>query len=295
MKYVGYSNKLNYLSKSLLMCFALFQAFPCISAEKPTLSSFAKIIKYCQFGEEGVIQKIFEIIGTKSKICIEVGASEGFFLSNTALLWTTQGWKGILIEGSQHGFNQLVANVKPYNCVPVCAYIGNEPSNSLETLLKSHLTGDEIDLFSLDIDGNDYYIFESLNKFRPRVIICEFNPTLPFHIDMYGAYNNYIGCSVRALIRIAESKRYKLIAIVGANAFFVVEEEYNKFSDFETSFEKLRVDDSLMYIVTAFDGQYFIIRGKNESKGDFGITLPYQGKVYGSYEKLPYLLIRSSL
>ena len=46
-----------------------------------------------------------------------------------------------------------------------------------------------IDLLSIDIDGNDYHIFESLKKLRPRLIICEYNPTIPVWYDVYGPYN----------------------------------------------------------------------------------------------------------
>ena len=55
---------------------------------------------YSQFGEDGIIEKIFQIIGVNSKVCIEFGAWDGFYLSNTANLWTN-GWKGILIEAEQ--------------------------------------------------------------------------------------------------------------------------------------------------------------------------------------------------
>lgn len=85
--------------------------------------------------------------------------------------------------------------------------------------MKNNNISKEIDLLSIDIDGDDYYIFESLETIRPRVIICEFNPTIPAHIDIYPKMGNYFGCSVAALNRIANTKGFKLVSILGVNCF----------------------------------------------------------------------------
>ena len=132
---------------------------------------------YSQFGEDGVIRKIFEIIGIKSKVCVEFGAWDGFHLSNTANLWT-KSWKGVLIEGNKKRFRCLVENVKAYDCICIQSFVDSKGESSLESLLVMHGITTTIDLLSIDIDGNDYYIFESLREIRPRVIICEYNPTI---------------------------------------------------------------------------------------------------------------------
>jgi hypothetical protein len=69
-------------------------------------------------------------------------------------------------------------------------------------MLKQSNIRNTIDLLSIDVDGDDYYIFQSLKYLRPRVIICEFHPTMPAHIDLYPKYHNYTGCSVAALVYI---------------------------------------------------------------------------------------------
>lgn len=92
------------------------------TTRKPRLLDFRKTI-HSQFGEDGIIEKIFEIIGTTSKVCVEFGAWDGFFLSNTAALWT-KDWKGVLIEAEQNKFLALLDNVRNYSCVPILAKVG---------------------------------------------------------------------------------------------------------------------------------------------------------------------------
>src|SRR5581483_10712642 len=81
-------------------------------SEKPKLSDF-KLNVFSQWGEDGIIQKIFNIIGVKSKICVEFGAADGFYFSNTANLWSKDpSWKAVLIECDPKFFSQLVTKVK---------------------------------------------------------------------------------------------------------------------------------------------------------------------------------------
>lgn len=176
----------------------------------------------------------------------------------------------------------MMQNITGYQCTGIQAKVGIG-SESLESILKKHGFKEEIDLLSIDIDGEDYYVFESLTSIRPRLIICEFNPTIPAHIDCYQRYGTHgFGCSVAALNRVAESKGYKLVSILGVNCFFVRAEDFPKFSAYETDLQQLRIDKSLRYIITSYGGEYRVI----EEKGDF-----YSGKInYGIGKKYPDLL-----
>jgi len=191
---------------------------------KPTLPSLATFAynNYSQFGEDGIIEKIFETIGTKSKLCIEFGAWDGFFASNTANLWTKHGWQAILIESDQKKAKQLHENLQRYPaCTAICAHVGNKSPNLLEEILTTHnMLPATIDLLSIDIDDNDYYVFETLNSIHPRIIICEYNPTLPPELDIHFPPDSYWGCSAGSLIRLAHAKGYELIAMTDTNCFF---------------------------------------------------------------------------
>jgi hypothetical protein len=235
--------------------------------------------KYSQNGEDGVIETIFGAIGTVSKICIEFGAWDGFHFSNTANLWT-QGWKGVLIEGDRHRFQELRANTRSYDCVCMNAYVTRDGGARLEALLEQSDIGYAVDLLSIDIDGDDYYILQSLERLRPRVIICEYNPTIPAEIDLYAEYGSDFGSSVTALTRVAGDKGYELVALTDTNCVFVVRDEAAKLSNFETRQEHIRRNSQLVYLLTSYKGDYAISRPL-----PYGFNFPYRGLLYGPHQR----------
>lgn len=238
---------------------------------------------FSQFGEDGIIQKILEIIGSSYRTCVEFGAYDGFFHSNTANLWTN-GWRGILIEADKKRFASLVENTKKYDCYVVNAFVGYEGSNTLENILKKHKLPDKIDFLSIDIDGDDYYIFESLNELKPRVICCEYNPTIPAHIELIAGKGNYFGCSPRSLSRLAETKGYRLVSMTETNCFFVTDDDFEKFSDFNTSIESLAISKHLTYLISTYDGDYILSR-----KPTYGFRHPANGDFIGEYFGVPQM------
>lgn len=213
---------------------------------------------YSQNGEDGIIEKIFELIGTKSKICIEFGAWDGFHFSNTANLWTN-GWKGILIEGNAEKAEVLKKNTAPYNCMAICRYVGVKKGETLEDIMRENNLRMEADLLSIDIDGDDYHVFATLNNLHPRVIICEYNPTIPHWIDIYAEPGSYFGASVSALARIGKERGYRLIAITETNCIFVCENEFAPMKNFNTNLNDIAVNYSLNFIITSYSGEYFIL------------------------------------
>lgn len=231
------------------------------ATEKPKLRDYKYSI-YSQWGEDGIIQKIFEIIGTRSKVCIEFGAWDGIKYANTAALWKNKNWKAILIEADTSKFSELLNNVRSYNCIAINRYVGIGPDNSLEAILQQNNIHDQIDLLSIDIDGDDYHIFESLRALHPRVIICEYNPTIPAELDIYQQYGDYFGCSVGALVRVAATKGYTLVAITETNVFFVENSLINLFYNYELTLSKIAVNDYVKYIIFSYAGMPVIIGKK---------------------------------
>jgi hypothetical protein len=114
----------------------------------------------------------------------------------------------------------------------------------------------------------------------PRVIICEYNPTMPAHIDVYSELNQNSGCSVAALNRIARSKGYELVALTELNAFFVLQEDFGKFSMFETSLEHIRIDKYLSYLISSYSGEYKCI---SLSGLPFGANSPLKQNLNGNF------------
>ena len=185
-----------------------------------------------QFGEDGIIAKIFNIIGETNKFCIEFGAWDGRLYSNTWTLINNGRWRGILIEGDSRRFQDLIASYEgKQNVVLVNKYVGLSGEFCLMLSLKAAACPNDLDFLSIDIDGMDYYIWESLEHFNPRLVVIEFNPTIPndvFFIQPRDQSFNQ-GASLLALIELAGQKGYELVVTTDANAFFVRSDLFHLF------------------------------------------------------------------
>jgi hypothetical protein len=244
------------------------------SLKRSSLSAFAHNV-YSQHGEDGIVAKIFETIGTRTRLCVEFGAWDGFHLSNTANLWTN-GWSGILIEANAERFKTLQKNVEGHGCKAIRAVVGISGENSLEAILKREGVSDAVDLLSIDIDGDDYHVFQSLTM-RPRVIIVEHNPTIPAHLELVQEPGGHFGCSSLALVRLAEKKGYRIVALTGTNCIFVTDEEFGLFKQFETSFEELSTWQGI-YVMTGYAGDYVL-----STEPYYGLTRPSKQKLLGEH------------
>jgi hypothetical protein len=184
---------------------------------------------YSQYDEDGIIQEIFRRIGTTNKLFVEFGVESG--VENNSLKLLLEGWRGLWIEGSNNyaesiksRFSDLIDSQRlSLNCSFVTAENINE-------LIGSFAAGD-IDLLSIDIDGNDYHIFEALTVVQPRVVVIEYNAKFPPPISITQVYKkdfvwsgtDYMGSSLEALARLARRRGYSLVGcnFPGINAFFV--------------------------------------------------------------------------
>ncbi|MBF0423823.1 MAG: FkbM family methyltransferase [Magnetococcales bacterium] len=187
---------------------------------------------YSQNDEDGIIAEIFRRIGTTNRMFLEFGVSNG--LENNTLLLTYHGWQGVWLDGGEENiafindkFQPLLAN----NTLRVRQqWITAETIN---TIIQSLDLPKDLDLLSIDIDGNDYYVFKNIECIRPRVVVIEFNSKLPPPVLAVMRYKpdfqweqdktDYFGCSLESLTQMADKKGYQLVGsnITGCNAFFV--------------------------------------------------------------------------
>lgn len=198
-----------------------------------------------QFGEDGVIEKVFEVIGEGSRWCVELGALNGTHDSNVWNLLKNKGWSGVLIEADPTAYEKLVMEYDGMSSVhAVQAFVSFEGEHSLDAIFSRTPLPREFDLLSLDIDGNDYHLWESLTQYRPRVLVMEFNPSIPDAISFVQPRDMsvYQGSSLRATVDLSKKKGYELIAITAGNAFFVQKELFSRFEIEDNSLEALHVD-----------------------------------------------------
>ena len=193
-----------------------------------------------EHGEDAVIEWLFSVIGEETKWCVDLGALNGTHGSNVWRLIKELGWSGVLIEADKTYFDKLEAEYKDTpqaHCVN--SFVSFEGENSLDTVFARTPLPTTFDLFSLDIDGNEYHLWDSLVDYRPRVMLVEFNPTIPNDVAFIQPCDMSVfqGSSLRALIELGKRKGYELVATNEVNAFFVLKELFPKFGIRDNSIE----------------------------------------------------------
>ena len=232
---------------------------------------FSKFEKnyYSQFGEDGIFEEIINRLGNRSdKDCVEFGAWDGIFLSNTYNLIKNHSFKGILIEGDKKKHKLLQKNLKDYQAICINKFVEDIGPNSLDNILLNHNFNKNFDLLSIDIDGNDYYIFQGLENFRPKIICIEYNPTIPLDIEFIQKkdFNIQQGSSALSLYKMIKKKNYHLISSTYVNLIFI-EESYKELiiGDANLSFENLVDFDEKFNIkvFVGYDGTLFTNKNIN--------------------------------
>ena len=222
------------------------------------LSKFKKDI-VSQNGEDGIIEQIFNIIAPQNRWCAEFGAADGKWLSNTYNLDINHDWHRVLIEGNINRYNELYKS--DCNCdknVVINAMVGFEEYNNLDSILLTTNIPIEFDFLSIDIDGCDYYIWESLLIYKPILVSIEFNPTVPNDIIFIQSKNMNVfqGCSLLALIELGKNKGYELIATTNCNAFFIINNYYSCFNMKDNNINNMKYDAGRR-IWEGYDGTVF--------------------------------------
>ena len=184
---------------------------------------------YSQNDEDGLLYEIFRRIGIKTRSFVEFGVGNG--LENNSLYLLKQGWHGLWIEGSsqhvQYIKDKFSKILKTGQLSLIESFITKD---NINTLIKSTFSN-EIDLLSIDIDGNDYHIWQAIDVISPRVVCIEYNAKFVPPVKWTIEYNpkhtwdgsDYQGASLAALAELGSQKGYQLVGcnLSGINAFFV--------------------------------------------------------------------------
>jgi hypothetical protein len=205
---------------------------------------------YSQNGEEGILVAILNKIGFTNKVCVDFGACDGIRISNTLYFKNVFGFRRILIEGGgpDKWPNRTNGEKLIYSLVT--------PDN-INQILAQENCPEIYDLLSLDIDGDDYWVWEAMTK-QARVVVVEYHPSIPNNLPLtitssqtdvrshlipdgggwnyrgeketVGQFtlNGYYGANLRAFYNLAKQKGYQFCTTIRDNAIFVLNDEFSK-------------------------------------------------------------------
>jgi hypothetical protein len=190
---------------------------------------------YSQDGEDGMISKFFEELNIEKGWYCEFGATDGYMVSNTRCL-REKGWNGVLIEGNPDFYKQMTKNLgENPNVFLFEKYVSNEKGEKLDEILADSPIPEDFDLLSIDIDGNDLWVWESMLKYSPKLVIVEYNSnfdsesSLTIQYDKNHRHNDddYFGATVGAFNRLAVRKGYDLIGYTQCLNLFFAKKEFS--------------------------------------------------------------------
>jgi hypothetical protein len=209
--------------------------------------------------EDGIIETIFKVIDTNEKIFIEIGCGKG--LENNTHFLLLNNWNGMWVDGNKNFINEIVSflgNDSFKQLLVKHCFVTNENVSKLFVDSYTHFNVKEIDFFSLDIDGNDYHIMESLFKAAmfPKVICVEYNAKwgidtnlkVKYDPDFVWSGDDYMGVSLGAWTRLFSKYDYTLLCcdLAGNNAFFIS----NKYKSLFTIYEPAQLYQIARYYLT---------------------------------------------
>ena len=187
---------------------------------------------YSQWGEDGIIQFLLRHVPVERRIFVEFGV-ESYVEANTRFLLVNDNWSGLVLDGSEKNIAAIRRDPIYWqrNLKAVQAFVTRE---NINTLLASNGVTGEIGILSVDIDGNDYWVWEAITVVNPAIVILEYNGrfspdrsvTVPYDpaFQRSKAHHSHIyyGASLAALTKLSNSKGYALVGSnsIGSNAFY---------------------------------------------------------------------------
>jgi hypothetical protein len=183
---------------------------------------------FSQNGEDGVLAEIFRRVGIGAPgFFVEFGGEDGVEL-NSAVLADAFGWRGVLIEADGVKHHHLHRKYAPNPRVTTGHAMVT--SDTVETLFAQLGVPPEFDLLSIDIDGDDYWVWRAISAWSPKVVVIEYNAHLDPTVALVqregdGPWQgtDFYGASLEAMRRLGANKGYRLVHadMTGNNAFFV--------------------------------------------------------------------------
>ena len=188
---------------------------------------------FSQWGEDGILQYLLAQVPVAGRAFVEFGVQD-YAEANTRFLAAQGGWRGLVMDAGDDDVAAIRASELHWrhDLTARRAFVTRE---NVDALLRDAGFGGDLALLSIDIDGNDYWVWEAIACARPRIVVCEYNSlfgaaralTIPYDADFDRTRahpsNLYFGASLAALCRLASARGYVLAGSnrAGSNAFFV--------------------------------------------------------------------------
>jgi hypothetical protein len=188
---------------------------------------------YSQWGEDGIIQWLLRHVAVEHRVFVEFGV-EDYRESNTRFLLVNDNWSGLVIDSSESHMAALRQALRDDQLVDVLP--GDECRQRFQVVAPvDRVAAQRVGLLSIDVDGNDYWIWREIDAIAPELVVVEYNArfgprravTIPYDPDFRRAQAHhsriYYGASLAALAKLGQRKGYALVGCnsAGNNAFFV--------------------------------------------------------------------------
>lgn len=193
---------------------------------------------YSQHGEDGVIQSLLQRIPVKHRYIVEFGAYDGICMSNSRYLIEKNNWNAFLIEADARFYRGLKRLYQSHPRVKIKQ--GFVTEENINQLFREAGVPRDFEVLTIDVDGPDYYLWQALTEFEPRIVMIEYNSTIDSRTEYVipksklGEWGGTAreGASLLALWNLGIEKGYQPIysELHGANIFFVHREVVDMFN-----------------------------------------------------------------
>jgi len=227
---------LRFLLYALLALLGIVLLFPMGAQPAVELATSERSL-FSPGGEDGVLEKIFEIVPPRHRFLVDLGAGDGETGSCSRNLILGRGWRGLVMEPDAALGQALLARYSGDETVT--ALQGLVDPGDVEIVLEGNRVPHDLDLLIIGLEANDWYVWRSIHDFEPSVVLIQYNaafvPPQKMVID-YHPFNRwdgslYFGASIQSLADLGERTGYKLIYAdsAGRNLFFVQQDSFHRF------------------------------------------------------------------
>lgn len=217
----------------LLLAIGRLESHVLASNTKPDKLEDIEFKVFSQFGEDGILQYLIRTIAAHPDTFVEIGTGD-YRESNTRFLVQNNNWRGLVIDGGDAHVQFVLGTGMSWrhDVEPVSAFVTRENINDL---IRDNGFAGDVGVLSIDVDGNDYWLWEAVDAVNPAIVIMEYNalfgpeatitvPYDPSFVNSEAHYSQlYFGASLGAFVHLANERGYRFIGCSsnGANSFFV--------------------------------------------------------------------------